>query len=70
MPQYRVMTGPRSGNGWVGEWVVERVRDFWDIIGNVKEINTQFKKEKKCVYIYTQKNNNNKKHPKQNKECD
>ena len=28
MPQYRVMTGPRSGNGWVGEWVVEHVGDF------------------------------------------
>jgi hypothetical protein len=20
MPQYRGMTGPRSGSGWVGEW--------------------------------------------------
>jgi hypothetical protein len=34
------MTGPRSGNGWVGE----RVGDFWDSIGNVNEINTQLKK--------------------------
>jgi hypothetical protein len=32
--------------GWVGEWVGERVGDFWDSIGNVKEINTQFKKKK------------------------
>jgi hypothetical protein len=28
----------------VGEWVRERVGDFWDSIGNVNEINTQFKK--------------------------
>jgi hypothetical protein len=40
MPQYRGMPGPRSGSGWVGEWV----GDFWDSIGNVNEINTQFKK--------------------------
>ena len=44
MPQYRGMTGPRSGSGWVGEWVGERVGDFWDSIGNVNEINTQLKK--------------------------
>jgi hypothetical protein len=31
---------PRSGSGWVGELVGERVGDFWDIIGNVNEINT------------------------------
>jgi hypothetical protein len=36
-PQYRGTTGPRNGRGWVGEWV----RDFWDSIGNVNEINTQ-----------------------------
>jgi hypothetical protein len=29
----------------VGEWVGERVGDFWDSIGNVNEINTQLKKE-------------------------
>ena len=40
MPQYRRMPGPRSGSGWVGEWVGERVGDFWDSIGNVNEINT------------------------------
>jgi hypothetical protein len=40
LPQYRGMPGPRSGSGWVGEHVV----DFWDSIGNVNEINTQFKK--------------------------
>jgi hypothetical protein len=46
MPQYRGMTGPRSGSGWVGEWVGERVGDFWDSIGNVNEINTQLNKKK------------------------
>jgi hypothetical protein len=45
MPQYRGMPGPRSGSGWVGEWVGEHVGDFWDSIGNVKEINTQLKKK-------------------------
>jgi hypothetical protein len=47
MLQYRGTTGPRSGSGWVGEWVQEHVGDFWDSIGNVNEINTQSKKEKK-----------------------
>jgi hypothetical protein len=28
----------------MGEWVWEGVGDFWDIIGNVNEINTQLKK--------------------------
>jgi hypothetical protein len=28
------------GVGEFGEWVGERVGDFWDIIGNVNEINT------------------------------
>jgi hypothetical protein len=28
----------------VGEWVGERVGDFWDSIGHVNEINTQLKK--------------------------
>ena len=27
-------------SGWVGVWVGQRVGDFWDIIGNVTEINT------------------------------
>jgi hypothetical protein len=44
MPQYRGKPGPRSGSGWVEEWVGEHVGDFWDSIGNVNEINTQFKK--------------------------
>jgi hypothetical protein len=39
-PQYRGMPGPRSGSGWLGEWVCERVGDFWDSIGNVNENNT------------------------------
>jgi hypothetical protein len=47
MPQYRGTTGPRSGSGWVGEWVGERVGDFWDNIDNVNEINTQLKKSLK-----------------------
>jgi hypothetical protein len=46
MPQYRGMPGPRSRSGRTGEWVGERVGDFWDSIGNVNEINTQFKKKK------------------------
>jgi hypothetical protein len=40
MPQYRGMPGPRSGSGWVGKLV----GDFWDSVGNVKEINTKLKK--------------------------
>jgi hypothetical protein len=47
MPQYRGTPGPRSGSGWVGEWVEERVGDFWDSTGNVNEINTQFKKKER-----------------------
>jgi hypothetical protein len=34
------MPGPRSGSGWVGEWVGEHVGNFWDSTGNVNEINT------------------------------
>jgi hypothetical protein len=45
MPQYRGTPGPKSGSEWVGEWVGEHVGDFWDSIGNVNEINTQFKKK-------------------------
>jgi hypothetical protein len=44
MSQYRGTPGPRSGSGWMGEWVGEHVGDFWDSIGNVNEINTQLKK--------------------------
>jgi hypothetical protein len=40
LAQYRGTPGPRSGSGWVGEWVGEHVWDFWDSIGNVNEINT------------------------------
>jgi hypothetical protein len=47
MPQYRGMPGPRSGSGWVGE----RVGNFWDSIGNVNEINTQFKKKKELNVV-------------------
>jgi hypothetical protein len=38
MPQYRGTPGPKSGSGWVGEWV--GMGDFWDSIGNVNEENT------------------------------
>jgi hypothetical protein len=47
MPQYRRMTGPRSGNEWVGECVGEPVGDFWVSIGNVNEIYTQLNNHKK-----------------------
>jgi hypothetical protein len=40
MPQYRGMPGPRSGSGWVGEWVGEGMGDFWDSTENVNEENT------------------------------
>ena len=30
----------------MGEWVGEHVGNFWDRIGNVKEINTQFFKKR------------------------
>jgi hypothetical protein len=40
MPQYKGTPGARSGSGRVGEWVGERVGDFWDSIGNVNKINT------------------------------
>jgi hypothetical protein len=49
MPQYRGTPGPRSGSGWVGEWVGERGGDFWDSIGNVNEINTQLKKKEMSI---------------------
>jgi hypothetical protein len=47
MPQYRGTPGPRSGSGWIWELVGKQMGDFWDSIGNVNEINTQLKKEKK-----------------------
>jgi hypothetical protein len=28
MPKYRGTPGPKSGSGWVGEWVGERVGTF------------------------------------------
>jgi hypothetical protein len=45
MPQYRGMPGPRSGSGWVGEWVGEGMGNFWDSTGNVNEENSQLKKK-------------------------
>jgi hypothetical protein len=30
LPQYRGTPGPRSGSGWIGEWVGERV---WGTFG-------------------------------------
>jgi hypothetical protein len=51
MPQYREMPGPRSGNGWVGEWgrrvwgtfVLALEMQIWKI-PNYKK---RFKKRKK-----------------------
>jgi hypothetical protein len=40
MPRYRGTPGPRSGSGWVAEWVGESMGDFWDSTGNVNEENT------------------------------
>jgi hypothetical protein len=41
MPQYRGTTGPKSGNGWVGELGGGvGMGDFWDSIGNVIEKHT------------------------------
>jgi hypothetical protein len=40
MPQYRGMPGPRSGSGWIGEWMGESMGNFWDSTGNVNEENT------------------------------
>jgi hypothetical protein len=37
----------------VGEWVGERVGNFWDSIGNVNEINTQFKKKRKKILCFS-----------------
>jgi hypothetical protein len=45
------MSGQRSRSGWVGKWVGKCVGDFWDSIGNVNEINTQFKKKKKKEFF-------------------
>jgi hypothetical protein len=43
MLQYREKPGPRSGIGWVGEWVAGGMGDFWDSIWNVNEENTWLK---------------------------
>jgi hypothetical protein len=48
----RGMPGPRSGSGWVGEWVGEDVGDFWDSTGKINLINTQFKKNKKYLKFH------------------
>jgi hypothetical protein len=45
MPQYRLMPGPKSGSGWVGE-LGGCIGDFRDSIGNVNEENTYLKKRK------------------------
>jgi hypothetical protein len=42
---YASVQGNDRAKKW--EWVGERVGDFWNSIGNVNEINTQFKKKKK-----------------------
>jgi hypothetical protein len=38
--------------GWLGEWVQEHVGDFWESIGNLNEINTQFKKKKEHCLVF------------------
>jgi hypothetical protein len=41
MPQYRGTPVPRSGSGWVVEWVGGKgMGDFLDSISNVNEENT------------------------------
>jgi hypothetical protein len=40
---YAPVQGNTRAKKW--EWVGERVGGFWDSIGNVNEINTQFKKK-------------------------
>jgi hypothetical protein len=47
MPQYRGTPGPKRGNGWVGEWGWVGMGDFCYSIGNVNELHTQLKNEKK-----------------------
>jgi hypothetical protein len=42
-----ISTGEPRAKKW--EWVGEHVGDFWDSIGNVNEIHTQFKKKKKTA---------------------
>jgi hypothetical protein len=50
MPQYGRTPGPRSGSGWMGEWVGEHMGDFWHSIGNVNEINSYLKKENELLH--------------------
>jgi hypothetical protein len=50
MPQYRGTPGPRSGSGWVVEWVWEGVGDFWNRIENVNEINLKKQQSQKARY--------------------
>jgi hypothetical protein len=50
---YASVQGKARAKKW--EWVDYCVGDFWDSIGNVKEINTQLKNERKkrnCCSIY------------------
>jgi hypothetical protein len=56
MPQYRGTPGPKRGNGWVGEWGGECMRDFWDSIGNVIEENTLKNPKKQKNKTNKQKN--------------
>jgi hypothetical protein len=46
---YASIQGNARAKKW--EWVGEHVGDFWDSIGNVNEINAQFKKKKKQPWI-------------------
>jgi hypothetical protein len=47
---YASVQGNARAKKW--EWVGERVGDFWDSIGNVNEINIQFKKKKNIRTIF------------------
>jgi hypothetical protein len=39
----------------VGEWVGKCVGDFWDSIGNINEINTQFLKKNLMLHFQEMK---------------
>jgi hypothetical protein len=46
---YASVQGNVRAKKW--EWVGGRVGDFWDSIGNVNEINTQFEKKRKKITL-------------------
>jgi hypothetical protein len=36
----KMLSWPKRGSGWVGEWGWVGMGDFWYSIGNVNELNT------------------------------